>query len=112
MVLGNAPVVRKTPDQNWGKQSDNIGAVVPRAQAKRNEESIKPLNMTQIDVPFVNASTPETSQREDSSLGKLWDLTQSREKIKTRGNQIYRYEARNSFYTGFMSKHGAQPHVK
>ena len=96
LVLGNAPGVRKTPDQNWGKQSDNIGAVVTRAQAKRNEESIKPLNVAQIDVPFVNASTLETSQREDSSLGKLWDLAQSGEKLKTRGNQIYRYEVRNS----------------
>ena len=96
LVLGNAPGVRKTPDQNWGKQSDNIGAVVTRAQAKRNEESIKPLNVAQIDVPFVNASKLEMSQREDSSLGKLWDLAQSGEKLKTRGNQIYRYEVRNS----------------
>ena len=96
LVLGNAPGVRKTPDQNWGKQSDNIGAVVTRAQAKRNEESIKPSNVAQIDVPFVNASTLETSQREDSSLGKLWDLAQSGEKLKTKGNQIYRYKVRNS----------------
>ena len=96
LVLGNAPGVRKTPDQNWGKQSDNIGAVVTRAQAKRNEESIKPSNVAQIDVPFVNVSTLETSQREDSCLGKLWDLAQSGEKLKTKGNQIYRYEVRNS----------------
>ena len=34
LVLGNAPGVnKKTPDQNWGKQSDNIGAVITRAQA-------------------------------------------------------------------------------
>ena len=56
LVLGNAPGVRKIPDQNWGKPSDYIGAIIARAQAKQNEESIKPLNVARIDVPFVNAS--------------------------------------------------------
>ena len=56
LVLGNVPGVRKTPDQNWGKQSDNIGAIITRAQAKQNEESIKPLNVAHIDVPFDNPS--------------------------------------------------------
>ena len=91
LVLGNAPGVRKTPDQNWGKQSDHIGAVITRAQAKRNEESIKPLNVTHVDVPFVNASKLKAAQRKDSSLGKLWDLAQSGELLKTRGKQIYRF---------------------
>ncbi|MCG8078922.1 MAG: hypothetical protein JAY75_22120, partial [Candidatus Thiodiazotropha taylori] len=94
LVLGNAPGVSKTPDQNWGKPSENIGATVTRAQAKRNEASIKPLKVAEIDIPSVSSSTLEKAQHEDSSLGKLWDLAQRGEKLKTRGNQIYRYEVR------------------
>ena len=108
LVLGNAPGVRKTPDQNWGKQSDHIGAVVTRAQAKRNEESIKPLNVAHIDVPFVNASKLEEAQRKDTSLGKLWDLAQRGEILKTRGKQNYRYEVRNGIlYRNYEQTRGS-----
>lgn len=96
LVLGNAPGVSKMPDENWGKQGENIAAVVTRAQAKKSERSIKPLNVAHVDAPLVNAVTLEGAQHEDSSLNKLWDLAQSGEMQKTRGNQIYKYEVKNS----------------
>ena len=96
LVLGNAPGVSKLPDKNWGKQGENIAAVITRAQAKKSEMSIKPLNVAHVDAPLVNADTLERAQHEDSSLNKLWDLAQSGEMQKTRGNQIYKYEVKNS----------------
>ena len=59
------------------------------------------------------ASSLGTSQREDSSLGKLWDLAQSGEKLKTGVNQIYRYEVRNSIiYRGYEQTRGSTSYEK
>ena len=82
LVLGNAPGVSKLPDKNWGKQGENIAAVITRVQAKKSEMSIKPLNVAHVDAPLVNADTLERAQHEDSSLNKLWDLAQSGEMQK------------------------------
>ena len=57
---------------------------------KRNKANIKPLRVTQSDIPKVTVQEHEQAQKEDVSLQRLWKEVQDSSDHQTRDKSKYR----------------------
>ena len=64
----------KDPDTNWIPQLAH--AAVSRAQTKCNKDDIKPLMVSQSDIPSVTVQELNQAQKKDVSLQRLWKEVQ------------------------------------
>ena len=65
-------------------------AVLTKAQTKHNKDNIKPLKVSQSDIPKVTMQEFEQAQKEDFSLQRLWKEVQDNREHQMRDKSKYR----------------------
>ncbi|XP_033726122.1 uncharacterized protein LOC117315829 [Pecten maximus] len=106
LVIGNVDTAKLTADVDWRPLSEEnkSAAVMTRAEAKREKQPIKPLNVQAKEVDFVGLDGLQKAQQEDKSLNRWHEIAKTKE-----GNQgdKYRMEIKNNIlYRIYRQKRG------
>ncbi|XP_069119292.1 uncharacterized protein [Argopecten irradians] len=106
LVIGNVDEAKLTADVDWRPRSEECksAAVVTRAEAKKEKQAIRPLNIQVKEIELVGLEGLEKAQKADKSLDR-W-----REIAKTKGDNPgnkYRMEIKNNIlYRVYKQKRG------
>ncbi|XP_069106410.1 uncharacterized protein [Argopecten irradians] len=106
LVIGNVDEAKLTADVDWRPRSEECksAAVVTRAEAKKEKQAIRPLNVQVKEIELVGLEGLEKAQKADKSLDR-W-----REIAKTKGDNPgnkYRMEIKNNIlYRVYKQKRG------
>ena len=115
LVIGNISGATINPDEEWSRRNESklvpnqvAATVVTRAMSEKEKQPMKALHVpTPSNDAEINVEVLKESQKEDTSLSKLWDYAKDRKLFTTKGKNTYGYEVRKDIlYRIFEQKRG------